>query len=664
MGRVSPFLTTADCYKFGQGTHYEIYRKLGAHPTVCRDEEGVYFAVWAPMAVSVHVAGSFNGWSNHRHPMTRIADSGIFECFIPGIAPGATYMYAITTLSGSMVMKADPYGVQTQLRPATASVVADTNRLAGYPWTDAQWLTQREKQDPAGSPFAIYEIHPGSWKQGNGTPFLSYRQLAHELADYVAATGYTHVELMGIAEHPFDGSWGYQVTGYYAPTSRHGSPEDFMYLVDHLHSRGIGVILDWVPAHFPKDDHGLAMFDGTPTYEYMDPSRADQQQWGTRVFDYNRPQVTNFLIANALYWVEQYHIDGLRVDAVASMLYENHGADSEKTTTAVSHDQTHTPGTTQPLQERPEAVTFLRRLNETMAKHHPGVIMIAEDSTAWPGVTAPASKGGLGFTFKWNMGWMHDTLTYMQHHPLMRSQCHDRLTFGLTYAFSEQYILPLSHDEVVHLKRSLLSKMPGVLTDQIANLKLTYTFMMGHPGKKLLFMGQDFGQLREWDETRSLDWQLLQDPRHADLLRFYSDLLRLYRNTPALYQDDNGWDGFQWIRCEDIRRGIYSFIRLSKDGKDCLLFVCNFTPNAYPHHRVGVPCPGRYQLILDKKGARYRQEQRLISPQSTENLPLWPSLSYTTLWAEPIPQDGRSLSIAEPLAAYGIQIYRFDYPRH
>ena len=641
MGRVSPFLTTADCYRFGQGTHYDIYRKLGAHPTVCRDEEGVYFAVWAPMAVSVHVAGSFNGWSNHRHPMTRIADSGIFECFIPGIAPGATYMYAITTLSGTVVMKADPYGVQAQLRPATASVITDSSCLDEYPWTDAPWMDQRKKQAPASAPFAIYEVHPGSWKQG--TPFLNYRQLAHALADYATDMGYTHVELMGIAEHPFDGSWGYQVTGYYAPTSRYGSPEDFMYLVDHLHSRGIGVILDWVPAHFPKDEHGLAMFDGTPTYEYMDPSRANQQQWGTRIFDYNRPQVANFLIANALYWVEQYHIDGLRVDAVASILYENFGVDSEKTTAAMSLGQTHASGTMQPLQERPEAVTFLRRLNETMATRHPDIVMIAEDSTAWPGVTVPVAKGGLGFTFKWNMGWMHDTLSYLQHHPLMRSQCHDRLTFGLTYAFSEQYILPLSHDEVVHLKRSLLSKMPGMLTEQIANLKLAYTFMMGHPGKKLLFMGQDFGHLREWDETRPLDWHLLQDPRHADLHRFYGDLLRLYTHTPALYQDDSGWDGFQWIRCEDIRRSIYSFVRLSKDGKDCLLFICNFTPTAYPHYRVGVPCPGRYQLILDQTGT---------------------IAASTTLWTEPIPQDGKPQSITEPLAAYGIQVYRFDYPRH
>lgn len=636
MGRVSPFLTAADCYQFGQGIHYEIYRKLGAHPTVCRDEEGVYFAVWAPMAVSVHVAGSFNGWSNTLHPMTRIADSGIFECFIPGILPGAAYMYAIRSLSGTVMMKADPYGAQTQLRPATASVVPDIDRWEAFPWQDQQWLAHRKDLTPASAPFAIYEVHPGSWKQqtiASDIPFLNYRQLAHQLADYVSSMGYTHVELMGIAEHPYDGSWGYQVTGYYAPTSRYGSPEDFMYLVDHLHCRGIGVILDWVPAHFPKDDHGLAMFDGTPTYEYPDPSRAAQQQWGTRVFDYSRPQVANFLIANAMYWVDQYHIDGLRVDAVASMLYENFGADSEKY-----------PRITAEVfpQERPDAVTFLRQLNQAMALRHPDVVMIAEDSTDWPGVTTPVSNGGLGFTFKWNMGWMHDTLQYMQRHPMMRSQCHDKLTFGLTYAFSEQYILPLSHDEVVHLKKSLLSKMPGLLAEQISNLKVAYAFMMGHPGKKLLFMGQDFGQVIEWDESRPLDWYLLENPNHQRLHSFYRDLLQLYIHTPALYQDDHHWNNFQWIRCEDIRRSIYSFIRLSNDGKDCLLFVYNFSPTAYPDHRVGVPRPGRYQLILEENGA----------------------CTYRTLWAEPIPQDGKSLSISHPLASYGIQIYRFDYPRY
>lgn len=648
MGRVSPFLTAADCYRFGQGTHYEIYHKLGAHPTVCRDEEGVYFAVWAPMAVSVHVAGSFNGWNNHRHPMTRIADSGIFECFLPGVKPGATYMYAITTLSGDTVMKADPYGVQTQLRPATASIIADTDKLDHYPWHDQAWITARAKKDPRRVPYAIYEVHPGSWKQGPDGTFLSYRQLACELADYVTAMGYTHVELMGIAEHPFDGSWGYQVTGYYAPTSRHGSPEDFMYLVDHLHSHGIGVILDWVPAHFPKDDHGLAMFDGTPTYEYIDPARADHPQWGTRIFNYCRPQVTNFLIANALYWVEQYHVDGLRVDAVASMLYEKFGKDSERS--SADSSQWTTPHDTADssddpiLAERPEAVTFLRQLNQAMAERHPDVVMIAEDSTAWPGVTTHVRQGGLGFTFKWNMGWMHDTLNYMKRHPLMRGQCHDRLTFGLTYAFSEHYVLPLSHDEVVHEKRTLLSKMPGALPEQISNLKVVYTFMMGHPGKKLLFMGQDFGQLREWDESRPLDWHLLQSPHHRELHQFYGDLLQLYRTTPALHQDDSAWDDFQWIRSDDTRRSIYSFVRRSRDGKGCLLFLLNFTPVSYPTHRFGVPCPGQYQLILDETGS-------VSDPRAC-------------LTAVSIPEDGKPQSIMHPLSSYGIHVYRFDYPRH
>lgn len=654
MGRVSPFLTAADCYKFGQGTHYEIYRKLGAHPTVCRDEEGVYFAVWAPMAISVHVAGSFNGWSHVHHPMTRIADSGIFECFIPGVTPGATYMYAITPLSGAVVMKTDPYGVQAELRPATASIVTDADALDRYPWSDQDWISARRKHDPRRSPFAIYEVHLGSWKRDPSGAFLSYRQLAHELADYVTSMGYTHVELIGIAEHPFDGSWGYQVTGYYAPTSRHGTPLDFMYLVNHLHSRGIGVILDWVPAHFPKDDHGLTLFDGTPTYEYMDPSRADQPQWGTSIFDYNRPQVTNFLMANALYWVEQYHVDGLRVDAVASMLYENFGNDSElcsvgaRSSFIARHSTVSRhaaiPDSCTPTGERPEAVVFLRQLNQTMADRHPDVVMIAEDSSTWSGVTSHVRQGGLGFTFKWNLGWMHDTLNYMIRHPLMRGQCHDRLTFGLTYVFDEQYVLPLSHDEVVHEKRSLLSKMPGLLPEQIANLKATYALMMGHPGKKLLFMGQDFGQLKEWDENHSLDWHLLQHPHHHELHRFYGDLLFLYRSTPALHQDDIAWDGFQWIRSDDARRSIYSFVRCSQDGRDCLLFVCNFTPMAYPDHCVGVPCPGQYQLILDESGS-------VSDPRSC-------------LTAASVPQDGKPQSIAYPLSAYGIQVFRFDYPRH
>ncbi len=658
MGRVSPFITAADCYLFRQGTHYEIYRKLGAHPTVCRDEAGVYFAVWAPRAISVHVAGSFNDWSIYAHPMTRIADSGIFECFIPGIQPGAQYMYAILTLSGTVVMKADPYGAQAALRPATASVVVDTDGLDDYPWSDQDWISKRTHQDPLRTPYSIYEVHLGSWKRSIDTSFLNYRQLAHELTDYTKQMGYTHVELIGIAEHPFDGSWGYQVTGYYAPTSRHGSPQDFAYLVDHLHSQGIGVILDWVPAHFPKDLHGLADFDGTPTYEYADPAHRDHPHWGTRIFDYRRPQVTNFLIANALYWAEQYHVDGLRVDAVSSMLYRDYGKDYDQSACDTFSGKKNT-----------EAIAMLRRLNTIMKKRHPGVVMIAEESTAWPQVTSSVGltcipdrsptytpnttedhDSGLGFTFKWNMGWMHDFLDYLKVHPMLRGQCHHRLTFGMTYAFSENFILTLSHDEVVHLKRSLLSKMPGTLPEQIANLKVGYAFMMGHPGKKLLFMGQDFGQLREWDETRSLDWHLLQDANHRALRDFTRDLLHLYRNTPAMYEDDRGWDGFQWIQCDDAARSIFSFIRTSRDDRDCLLFVCNFSPMAHPDYRVGVPGPGRYQLILDENGMC--SADRSSSHQSA------------ALFAEPVPSDGLPHSITHPLSAYGIQVYHFDYPRN
>ena len=656
MGRVSPFITTADCYLFGQGTHYEIYHKLGAHPTVCRDEIGVHFAVWAPMAVSVYVAGSFNDWSTSRHPMTRIADSGIFQCFIPGVQPGDSYMYAILTLSGTVVMKADPYGVQAELRPAIASVVANTQSMSQYSWHDADWMARRLQHQPLGAPYAIYEVHLGSWKQApvadvpatlvSPSPlhkemvempswthgFLNYRQLAHELADYVLQMGYTHVELMGIAEHPYDGSWGYQVTGFYAPTSRHGSPQDFMYLVDYLHQKGIGVILDWVPAHFSTDPHGLAAFDGTPTYEYADPAHKVHPHWGTYRFDYSKPQVANFLMANALYWIREYHVDGLRVDAVASMLYRNYGQEYDQASGQTFEGIVNT-----------EAADFLRRLNQYIAKHHPGVVMMAEDSTTWPGVTSPQ---GLGFTFKWNLGWMHDVLDYMQIHPMLRSQHHHRMTFSMTYAFSEQFILPFSHDEVVHGKRSLLSKMPGSLSMQIANLKAAYAFMMGHPGKKLLFMGQDLGQPQEWNETAPLDWDVLEDANHRALHNFVRDLLHLYQQTPALYEDHLGWNGFSWIQCDDSARNIFRFVRTSADGKTQIYFVCNFSSMAYEDFRFGVPRPGSYQLVMDQQG--------LLCPEAPYDSPHW-------IAAKPLAQDDLPYSISQPLAAYGVQVYRFNH---
>ena len=477
------FITELDRYLFGQGTHYKIFEKLGAHPKTYKGKAGMYFAVWAPHAKAVGVVGDFNGWDPDAAPMSPLADSGIYEAFIPGVGLGELYKFAITTQEGMILFKADPYAVHAEFRPGTASITEDIN---GFKWDDAAWMETRKKADPVKSPMAIYEVHLGSWRKKDRPQkegYYTYMEAAHELADYVKKMGYTHVELMGIAEHPYDGSWGYQVTGYYAPTSRYGTPKEFMYFVNYLHKKGIGIILDWVPAHFPKDAHGLADFDGQPLYEYADPRKGEHPDWGTKVFDYSKNEVKNFLIANALYWVENFHVDGLRVDAVASMLYLDYGRS----------DGNWVPnkyGENKNL----EAIEFFRHLNSVLTGHLTGAMMIAEESTAWPGVTKPPEEGGLGFTFKWNMGWMHDFLEYMKLDPYFRKFNHNKMTFGITYATSENYILTLSHDEVVHLKCSMINKMPGLNGDKFANLKAGYTFMMGHPGKKLLFMCQDFGR--------------------------------------------------------------------------------------------------------------------------------------------------------------------------
>ncbi len=631
MGKSTPFISDVDCYLFGNGTHYEIYKKLGAHPMTQGRKKGIHFAVWAPHAAAVSVVGDFNGWDATQNPMTPIATSGIYECFVPGLKNGALYKYAVHTQAGDTILKADPYAVWSELRPATASVVMD---VSDYVWGDSEWIANRRATDFHTAPYAIYEVHPGSWKK-NGEEFLNYRELAHELGAYMKDMGYTHVELMGIAEHPFDGSWGYQVTGYYAPTSRYGTPQDFMYLVDYLHQMNIGVILDWVPAHFPRDAHGLADFDGTPTYEYADPKKGEHPDWGTKIFDYAKHEVSNFLIANALYWVEQFHVDGLRVDAVASMLYLDYGK-SEGNWTPNRY------GGNQNL----EAIEFFRHLNTVMKKRNPGAVMIAEESTAWPMVTGDPADGGLGFSFKWNMGWMHDFLEYMKLDPYFRSYNHNKMTFGMTYACSENFILVLSHDEVVHLKCSMIAKMPGLYDDKFKNLKVGYAFMMGHPGKKLLFMGQEFGQWHEWDEKKELDWFLLDEDKHKDLQNFYRGLLHLYRRYPALYENDYDWSGFEWINCNDSYRSIFSFIRKSKTGRGNLLFVCNFTPMPYDDYRVGVPCRGRYTLLMDEEKGLYPK--------------IGDAPSYL---AEKSPCDGRDLSIAHPLPPYGILVYRFDYPR-
>lgn len=626
------FITELDRYLFGQGTHYKIFEKLGAHPKTYKGKAGMYFAVWAPHAKAVGVVGDFNGWDPDAAPMSPLADSGIYEAFIPGVGLGELYKFAITTQEGMILFKADPYAVHAEFRPGTASITEDIN---GFKWDDAAWMETRKKADPVKSPMAIYEVHLGSWRKKDRPQkegYYTYMEAAHELADYVKKMGYTHVELMGIAEHPYDGSWGYQVTGYYAPTSRYGTPKEFMYFVNYLHKKGIGVILDWVPAHFPKDAHGLADFDGQPLYEYADPRKGEHPDWGTKVFDYSKNEVKNFLIANALYWVENFHVDGLRVDAVASMLYLDYGRG----------DRNWVPnkyGENKNL----EAIEFFRHLNSVLTGHLTGAMMIAEESTAWPGVTKPPEEGGLGFTFKWNMGWMHDFLEYMKLDPYFRKFNHNKMTFGITYATSENYILTLSHDEVVHLKCSMINKMPGLNGDKFANLKAGYTFMMGHPGKKLLFMGQDFGQYHEWDEKVSLDWYLADEPLHKDLQKYYSDLLHVYQKYPALWQLDSDWNGFQWINANDGDRSIFSFIRRNETGKKNLLFVINFTPVARDDYRVGVPKSGTYSLILDSGHGLYKRGEHAFSARSKKS-----------------ECDGQPYSFAYPLPAYGTAIFKFN----
>ena len=626
------FITELDRYLFGQGTHYKIFEKLGAHPKTYKGKAGMYFAVWAPHAKAVGVVGDFNGWDPDAAPMSPLADSGIYEAFIPGVGLGELYKFAITTQEGMILFKADPYAVHAEFRPGTASI---TEHINGFKWDDAAWMETRKNADPVKSPMAIYEVHLGSWRKKDRPQkegYYTYMEAAHELADYVKKMGYTHVELMGIAEHPYDGSWGYQVTGYYAPTSRYGTPKEFMYFVNYLHKKGIGIILDWVPAHFPKDAHGLADFDGQPLYEYADPRKGEHPDWGTKVFDYSKNEVKNFLIANALYWVENFHVDGLRVDAVASMLYLDYGRS----------DGNWVPnkyGENKNL----EAIEFFRHLNSVLTGHLTGAMMIAEESTAWPGVTKPPEEGGLGFTFKWNMGWMHDFLEYMKLDPYFRKFNHNKMTFGITYATSENYILTLSHDEVVHLKCSMINKMPGLNGDKFANLKAGYTFMMGHPGKKLLFMGQDFGQYHEWDEKVSLDWYLADEPLHKDLQKYYSDLLHVYQKYPALWQLDSDWNGFQWINANDGDRSIFSFIRRDETGKKNLLFVINFTPVARDDYRVGVPKSGTYSLILDSGHGLYKRGEHAFSARSKKR-----------------ECDGQPYSFAYPLPAYGTAIFKFN----
>ena len=627
-------ITEMDQYLFGQGTHYEIYKKLGAHLTEYEGEKGVYFAVWAPHAKGVRVVGEFNCWGSDGYRMNRLEPLGIYEVFVPGLEEGCMYKYLIETEKGDYLYKADPFAFYAEKRPGTASRVAD---ISGFTWHDDRWMTKRAGWNAAESPMSIYEVHPGSWKrhphEEDEDGFYNYRELAEELTEYIKKMGYTHIELMGIAEHPFDGSWGYQVTGYFAPTSRYGTPEDFQYMIDYFHKHNIGVILDWVPAHFPRDAHGLANFDGEALYEHPDSRRGEHPDWGTKIFNYEKSEVRNFLIANALFWLGEYHVDGLRVDAVASILYKDYG----------KQDGQWLPNK-YGGNENLDAVWFFKHLNSIIHGRGDGSMIIAEESTAWPGVTKDVDDGGLGFTFKWNMGWMNDFLEYMKLDPYFRKDNHNKMTFAMSYAYSENYILVLSHDEVVHLKCSMLNKMPGYLDDKFANLKAGYTFMFGHPGKKLLFMGNEFAQLQEWSEARELDWFLLKEDRHLHMQNYVRALLQLYKKYRCLYELDDSWDGFQWINADDSYRSIFSFVRYSKTKRKNLLFVMNFTPMERPDYRVGVPKKKKYELVLDSDAEEYGGSGR-------KRAKVYDAKKGSC--------DNQKYYVEYPLSAYGTAVFEF-----
>ncbi|RMG94104.1 MAG: 1,4-alpha-glucan branching protein GlgB [Chloroflexi bacterium] len=586
-----PVITGLDEYLLAEGTHWRMYEKLGAHLTQVNGVNGVLFAVWAPNAQRVSVIGNFNNWDGRRHPMRFHHDSGIWELFVPHLGEGELYKYEIRGHNGYLVAKADPVGFYAEKRPNTASIVWNINK---YTWQDTQWMQRRHQANAPNAPISIYEVHLGSWQRREDGEWLSYEELSQTLIPYVKEMGYTHIELLPIAEHPYDGSWGYQVTGYFAPTSRYGPPEAFMAFVDTCHQAGIGVILDWVPAHFPTDQHGLGYFDGTHLYEHADPRQGYHPDWGTLIFNYGRREVRQFLVSNALFWLDKYHIDGLRVDAVASMLYL---------------DFSRKPGEWIPNRyggrENLDAIEFIKTFNQHIHEQFPDVITIAEESTAWPGVTQPVENGGLGFDFKWNMGWMHDTLKYMQHDPIYRSHHHGMMTFSLLYAFSEKFLLPFSHDEVVHLKKSMLDKMPGDLWQKFANLRLLYGYQYAHPGKKLLFMGGEIGQWREWSEARSLDWHLLEDDRHLGLQKFVRDLNHFYQQEAALFAEDYSWEGFRWLDLHDAQRSILAFLRRAPASGEEIYVVCNFTPVVRQEYRLGVTMPGMYREVLNSDAVLY-----------------------------------------------------------
>ncbi len=632
--KISPFVSDMDMYYFGTGTHYDIYKKLGAHLCTKGGKKGVYFAVWAPNAKEVHLISDYNGWNEDEYQMTRLEPAGIYEIFIPGMGIDCLYKFLITTSNGVKLYKADPFANKAELRPGTASVTTDISKIR---WSDSAWMKKRAEANLFESPIAIYECHIGSWMRHPGREdegFYNYREFADRMTEYLLDMHYTHIELIGIAEHPFDGSWGYQVTGYYAPTTRYGSCEDFAYMVNKFHKNNIGVILDWVPAHFPRDAHGLADFDGQALFEYADPRKGEHPDWGTKIFDYGKSEVKNFLIANAIFWLKEYHIDGLRVDAVASMLYLDYG----------KKDGQWIPnkyGGNYNL----EAIEFFKHLNSYVKGVFPGVMMIAEESTAWPKVTDIPENDGLGFTFKWNMGWMHDFCDYMKLDPIFRRDNHYKMTFAMSYNHAEKYILVLSHDEVVHLKCSMLNKMPGFYVDKFANLRVGYTYMLGHSGKKLLFMGQEFAQDSEWSEERELDWPLLEDNLHSGMQSYVRELLKLYNEYPCLYELDHEEGGFSWINADDTYKSIYSFVRYDRSRKKSLLFVLNFTPIERGDYRVGVPKSGKYKLLLSS-------DDKCFGGNSEPS-------KKKVFTADKVSWDGRDYSIAYPLPAYGAAIFEF-----
>lgn len=628
--------SSVDAYLFGTGTLYSVSDIMGAHVKTIDGVKGTLFTVWAPNAKRVSVVGDFNRWDGRIHQMNKVYNVGIFELFIPGVGEGDIYKYEIKTQWGTLILKTDPFGNYQQKRPETASIVAD---LTKFKWTDNEWIEKRKVTNQDTKPMAIYELHPGSWKRKgeNRDEFLTYRELAPLLADYVTEMGYTHIELMGISEHPFDGSWGYQVTGYYAPTSRFGSPDDFQYFVDYMHNKNISVILDWVPAHFPKDAHGLARFDGTPIYEHPDSRRGEHPDWGTYIFNYEKTEVRNFLIGSALFWIEKFHIDGLRVDAVASMLYLDYGKKDGEWLPNIYGGK-----------ENLEAIEFLKHLNSIVGQRNPGASIMAEESTSFGGVTYDVHKGGLGFSYKWNMGWMNDFLRYMSTDPIYRCHDHNELTFSMVYATSEKFILVLSHDEVVYGKCSMINKMPGDDWQKFANLKTAYGFMFGHPGKKLLFMGQDFAQYDEWNANKELDWylvDLVQNNKNMQI--FVKDLLKVYRSYPALYEQDFTYDGFEWMNCNDNSNSEVSFVRKpSTPGEKYLLFICNFVPCPHDHIRTGVPCKGEYKLILCSDDVKYGGTGNYVQ---------------NTLVAEKKEADNKKYSVHYQMPPLSVSVFEFDY---